>query len=141
MRMPDQEPRSGFQEMMGYRLAEWADGIAILELDIQPRHLNRAGVVHGGVLAALIDTACGFASTFCPVAGRVRRVVTLSLTTNFTGQARHGVLRAVGRLKAGGTKVVFCSSEVLDKDGRLVAMGEGAFRYRTGSEHPEGVPL
>lgn len=139
--MLKKEPPSGFQELLGYRLTDWRDGAAELTLDLDARHTNRAGVPHGGVFMTLIDTACGFAATWCPVEGRVRRVVTLSLTTSFTGQVRHGTVRAVAKVKGGGTKVVFCSAEVLDGDGRLVAMGEGTFRYRSGSEHPEGVPL
>lgn len=135
------EPPSGFQDLLGYRLTDWQDGCAELSLDVAARHMNRAGVVHGGVLTTLIDTACGFSATWCPIEGRVRRVVTLSLTTSFTGQARHGILRSVGRMRGGGTKVVFCSAEVLDQDGRLIAMGEGTFRYRSGSEHRDGVPL
>ncbi|MCR6631466.1 MAG: PaaI family thioesterase [Magnetospirillum sp.] len=132
---------SGFQDLLGYRLVEWREDEAVLDLLLDHRHLNRAGVVHGGVLSTLIDTACGFAATWCPFEGRVRRVVTLSLTTSFTGQARHGVIVARARKRAGGSKVVFCAAEVTDADGKLLAMGEGTFRYRSGSESPEGVPL
>ncbi|RAU21582.1 PaaI family thioesterase [Paramagnetospirillum kuznetsovii] len=137
----DGEPTSGFQDLLGYHLAEWAEGHAVLELAVERKHCNRAGVVHGGVLATLIDTSCGFSATYCPVPGRVRRVVTLSLTSSFLGQARHGIIRAVGRMRAGGSRIVFCSAEVLDEDGKLIAMGEGSFRYRTGSKALEGVPL
>lgn len=141
MDLLDGEPKSGFQDLLGYHLAEWSEDWAMLELLVDRRHCNRAGAVHGGVLATLIDTACGFSATFCPHPGRVRRVVTLQLTTSFTGQARHGILRAIGRKKAGGSRIVFCSAEVLDETGTLIAMGEGTFRYRGGSESPEGVPL
>jgi len=137
----DGEPKSGFQDLLGYHLAEWDENHAVLELTIEPKHCNRAGLVHGGVLATLIDTSCGFAATFCPHPGRVRRCVTLQLTTSFTGQIRHGLIRAIGRKKAGGSRIVFCSSEILDDNGKLIAMGEGTFRYRTGSEGPEGVAL
>ena len=137
----DGEPKSGFQELLDYYLVQWDDGCATLELAIAHKHCNRAGFVHGGVLGTLIDTACGFAATWCPSPGRVRRVVTLSLNTSFTGPARRGTLRAIGRRKAGGSKIVFCSAEVLDDQGRLIAMGEGSFRYRGGSESPDGVAL
>lgn len=137
----DGEPNSGFQDLLGYRLAEWEDGRAVLELEVLPKHGNRAGVLHGGVLATLIDTACGFAATWCPHPGRARRVVTLQLTTSFLGQARHGLVRAVGTRKASGSRIVFCAAEVFDEHGRLIATGEGTFRYRSGSESPEGVPL
>jgi uncharacterized protein (TIGR00369 family) len=137
----DGEPKSGFQELLGYHLTEWTEDRAVLELAIAPQHCNRAGLVHGGVLATLIDTSCGFAATFCPFPGRVRRCVTLQLTTSFTGQARHGLIRAIAHKKAGGSRIVFCSSEILDKNGKLIAMGEGTFRYRTGSETASGMAL
>ncbi|KIL99043.1 hypothetical protein CCC_02493 [Paramagnetospirillum magnetotacticum MS-1] len=139
--MLDGEPKSGFQELLDYHLTEWSEDRAVLELTISPKHCNRAGLVHGGVLATLIDTSCGFSATFCPHPGRVRRVVTLQLTTSFTGQVRHGTLRAIAHKKAGGSRIVFCASEVFDENGKLIAMGEGTFRYRTGSETPHGVAL
>ena len=98
-------------------------------------------MLHGGVLATLVDTACGFAATWCPVPGRVRRVVTLSLSTNFTGQVRHGLIRSVARRVSGGSRIVFCHADVFDHSGKLLGTGQGTFRYRTGSEHPEGVAL
>lgn len=136
-----QEGPSGFQQLLGYRLAEWDEGRAVLELEVEHKHTNRAGVLHGGVLATLIDTACGFSATYCPHPGRVRRVVTLSLTTSFTGQIRHGLIRAVARKVSGGSRIVFCQAEVMDAHGKLLGHGQGTFRYRTGSEHPEGVAL
>lgn len=137
----DGEPKSGFQDLLGYHLVEWSEDRAVLELMVEAKHCNRAGVVHGGVLATLIDTACGFSATWCPHPGHVRRVVTLSLTTSFLGQSRHGILRAIGLKKAGGRRIVFCRAEVLDPHGKLIAMGEGTFRYRTGSESLQGIPL
>lgn len=136
-----EEGPSGFQDLLGYRLSQWSAGQAVLELDVEHKHTNRAGVLHGGVLATLIDTACGFSATYCPVPGRVRRVVTLSLTTNFTGQVRHGRLRAVAAMQAGGSRIVFCHADVFDDGGKLIATGGGTFRYRSGSEHVDGVAL
>lgn len=134
------EPISGYQELMGYRLVEWREGYAVLELDIGPQHLNRAGVLHGGVPASLIDTISGFCGCYCPIPGRVRRCVTLSLTTQYLGQASKGTLRTVARVTGGGRKIFFVAAEVTAEDGTLVATGTGTFRYRAGSEDPNGVP-
>jgi uncharacterized protein (TIGR00369 family) len=131
---------SGFQALIGYRIVQWSEGLAIVELSIGPQHLNRSGVLHGGVLTTLIDTVCGYAGCYCAVPGRVRRAVTLSLTTNFTGQVGDGVLKAVGRKQTGGRRIFYCAGEVFDADGALVAMGQGTFRYRSGSESETGVP-
>jgi hypothetical protein len=48
--------------------------------------------------------------------------------------------RAVGRRRGGGRKIFMVTCEVFDDQEKLIAMGEGTFRYRSGSENPEGVP-
>jgi len=133
------EPPSPFQILLGYELVAWRAGHAELLLEIRPGHLNRAGVVHGGVYTTLLDTVMGFAGTFTPHAGRMRLAVTLQLSTCFAGQISEGVLRAVGWVVGGGRRIFFARGEVFDGAGRLLAFGEGTFRLRSGSESEEGV--
>jgi uncharacterized protein (TIGR00369 family) len=132
---------SGFRQLVGYRVLEWHDGDATITLTIGPRHLNRAGVLHGGVIATMIDAAGGYAGCFCPQPGHVRRSVTVSLTTQFLAQAKTGVLTARARVRGGGKRLFIATIEVHDGSGTLVALGEGVYRYRAGSESLEGVPL
>lgn len=134
------EPPSGFQKVMGYRLVEWTDGYAAMVLEVGPQHLNRSGVVHGAVYMALIDSVCGLAGCYCAQPGRVRRAVSLSLTTSFLGQCDSGTIRAEGRARGGGSRIFIATGQVLDERGGLLALGEGPYRYRRGSEHPHGVP-
>jgi uncharacterized protein (TIGR00369 family) len=131
----------GFHAVLGYRQVSWEEGRAVLELTVEQRHINLGGVIHGGVLTSLLDIACAEAGTYCPYPGRMRKAITLSLTTTFTGQCSGGVIRVVGTKRAGGTRIFNSSGEVFDQDGRLLAFGEGTFRIRSGSEKPEGVPI
>ncbi|MCG5238593.1 PaaI family thioesterase [Azospirillum doebereinerae] len=136
----DGEAPSGYQELLGYRLSRWEEGLAEMELPLTAAHLNRAGVVHGGVLMSLLDTVSGFSVTFCPVEGRLRRAMTLSLSTSFLGQARDGTLVATGRLRGGGRKIVGAAAEIRHREtGALLATSEGMFKYRPGSENREGI--
>jgi uncharacterized protein (TIGR00369 family) len=132
------ERPSGYQQAMGYRLAAWSEGEAVLLMEVGPQHLNRAGVVHGGVLASLVDTACGFAGSFAAVPGEQPKVSTLTLATSFVAPARGGPLRATGRVRGGGRSVFFAAAEIHDAGGALVAYGEGSFRYHRGAR-PESV--
>lgn len=132
---------SGFRQLLGYRVLEWRPDEAAITLTIGPRHLNRSGALHGGVIATLIDAAGGYAGCHCAIAGRVRRSVTVSLTTQFLTQTRTGVLTARARVRGGGKRLFVASVEVHDGSGTLIAVGEGVYRYRTGSESPEGMPL
>lgn len=124
--------RAGFHAVLGYRPVEWSDGLAVLELDLQPHHLNLGGVVHGGVLCSLLDVVCAQAGTYTPEPGKIRKAITLSLTTTFTGQASQGRILAIGKLRSRGTRIFNSSGEIFDSEGRLLAMGEGTFRLRSG---------
>ncbi|QJQ94387.1 MULTISPECIES: PaaI family thioesterase [Halomonadaceae] len=129
----------GYHELLGMRVVEWSAGIAVVELVANERHLNRSGIVHGGVLTSMLDSALSLAGLYCDVPGRVRRGMTLSLTTTFVGPAGLGVLRATGRVRGGGRKVYMASGEVTAAQDELLAIAEGSFRRRSGSESPEGM--
>ncbi|MGO1461570.1 MAG: PaaI family thioesterase [Marinobacter sp.] len=131
----------GFHRVLGYRQTSWEENEAVMELDLQPEHLNMGGVIHGGVLSSLLDIALAQAGTYCPYPGRVRKAVTLTLTTTFTGQCSGGTIRITGRKRAGGTRIFNSTGEVHDDKGNLLAIGEGTFQIRSGSEKPEGVSL
>ena len=129
----------GYHAMLGFRHISWSEKRVEIALTLQPHHLNIGGVIHGGVLSALIDIVCAQAGTFCPYKNRIRKAITLSLTTTFTGQCNQGEIRVIGTLRASGTKIYNSSGEIFDEQGKLLAMGEGTFRLRSGSEKAEGT--
>lgn len=122
--------RSGFHDLLGVRLVEWSPDRAVIELDVTADHLNRSGVVHGGVLSTLMDVALGFSGLYHPE-GVARKSFTLSLTTTFVASAGQGTLRAVGCRRGGGRQVYLASGEVQDTEGRVLALGEGSYRLRS----------
>ena len=71
----EQANGSAFQGLLGYRLALWEPDRAVIEYDVDAGHLNRSGVLHGGVLVTLLDTAAGYAGCHCAVPGRIRRTL------------------------------------------------------------------
>lgn len=131
---------SPFHDLIGLRLVEWQDGFARVVCDAGPQHINRSGIVHGGVVLALIDQAAAFAGLWCSVPGNVRKAVTIDLDCRFTGQVKEGRLVAEGRVASAGRSIFFARTEVLDPEGRMVAFGASTHRWRRGSERVEGVP-
>ena len=123
---PALETPVGFGALVGYRLSAWGPDHAEPELHLKPRHLNCSHVPHGGVIATLIDTACGFAGCYSAEPGKVRRAVTLALTTCFLGQAEAGTTLAAKARRTGGGRTVFFArcdlvdSAVADPDERAV---------------------
>ncbi len=125
------ETAEGFHGLVGHQLTRWEPDLAELQLDIQPKHLNRGGVLHGGVLSTLIDAVCGFAGCYSDDPNEQRGCITLSLTVSFTGQVNSGTIRAIGRRRAGGRRIYAATGEVFNEDGDLIALGEGTFRLRS----------
>src|SRR5512133_630 len=58
-RMTDED--HGFLTLVGAHAPETEDGTARLVGDVDERHLNPAGTVHGGMLATLVDATMGAA--------------------------------------------------------------------------------
>ncbi len=124
-------PKDGFADLVGYRLGAWRRDQAEILLEVETRHLNRSGVLHGGVLATLIDTACGYAGCHAGEAEAPRRAFTLSLDCHFVASAMAGArLTASATRTGGGGRIFFARAEVHDQDGRLIGQGAGVFRYR-----------
>lgn len=134
-------PIHGFRRMMGYKTTVWRDRYCEVALEIDERHDNSHGIVHGGVYAALLDAAFGGAVAFCSAPGRTRLAVTIQLQTVYMAPAKRGVLTASARVIEVEGRVATCAGEVRLDDGTLCATGSGSFMYLHGSEKPEGVPM
>src|SRR6478609_8793091 len=50
-----------FSALLGFRYVSVDDAEAVVEADPGPEHCNGGGIVHGGFLAALLDTTTGWA--------------------------------------------------------------------------------
>jgi len=124
--------RGGFADLVGYELVSWEEDVATIALTVEARHLNRSGVMHGGVLTTLIDTACGYSGCYGAPEETPRRAFSLSLTSSFVGAAKPGQrLVATGRRSGGGKSIFFAECQVRDEDGRLIGSGQGSFKYIT----------
>ncbi len=132
MNNPDPlRPKGGFADLVGYEIGGWQRDQAELVLTLEAKHLNRQGVMHGGILATLVDAACGYAGCFTEDKEPPRRAFTLSLTCQFIATAAVGAVLTTRAHKTGGGRQTFFSrADVHDQDGRLIGQGTGVHRYR-----------
>lgn len=118
----------GYSGDLGVRFAAWSHDEVEMSLTIEPRHLNRNGTVHGGVLMTLLDTTCSFVGCRL-VHGEIHgRVVVVSLTVNFLAQAREGTLVARARRTGGGRRMFMMLAECFDENGERIATASGVGR-------------
>ncbi len=124
------EHDSAVMRHMGYVVRIYADRTEI-SLPIEDHHRNRRDVLHGGVLAMLLDSSLGYAASRHLAEDASVAVVTVSLTTNFLAPAEDGTVRAVGRVTGGGYKTIFAAGEVVDEAGNILATATGVFKRVT----------
>lgn len=120
---------SGARDLIGYGVdLSPEDGSARVVLDVDARHLNRNGSLHGGIVAMLLDSAAGFAVSRRLSAAGDAPVVTVTLTTQYLAPARVGRVVATGRCAGGGRRLLCSDAELHDVSGALLARASGVFK-------------
>ena len=94
----------GFAELVGFEVFPESDGTGKAQLIVSERHLNPNGVVHGGALFTLVDTAMGASLMQRLDEGEI--CATLQISMNFLRPVVSGV-------------VVECEARVVNKGRRF----------------------
>ncbi len=121
----------GYTGLIGLRLVDWREGFARMEIAVEDHHLNVQGVVHGGILATLIDAAGGFAGGYSGDSGFGLPRVTLSLQVNYIASVGEGVLSCTAQRRGGGRRSYSSTAEVTSAEGGLLATGQVVYRLFT----------
>ncbi len=102
---------------LGLELVEAEPGRAVFEASVRPELLQN-GVLHGGVLASIADSACAVAaiSRIFPAS----YATTINLQVSYLKPVVAGRFRAVGRCVRAGKTVLFSQAEVFDEREALV---------------------
>jgi len=108
-----------FAKLVGIELEEIATGVATLALEVTGELKQNNGIVHGGAIATLIDTAAAFAViSVLPVD---EQASTVDLTVNYLRPLRSGRARATARVVKAGKRVIVVTAEMADEAGNLAA--------------------
>jgi len=111
--------KSNTAKQFGFVLDEAKRGRATLRMHVDERHKQVHGVVHGGVIAALADTAGGLATYMsCP---RGTRVATIEMKINYLEAVEGGILDAEAKVVRLGAHIAVVDCDVRDEDRGLVA--------------------
>jgi len=100
-------------------------GHAVARLQVNEDLLNPNGVVHGGVLFTMVDTAMGRATMTSLEEGQL--CASIEVQIRFLRPVNTGQLEADTAVIRRGRTVVHLESHVRDMDGALVATGAGTF--------------
>ncbi|MDM8537587.1 PaaI family thioesterase [Desulfobacterales bacterium HSG17] len=97
-------------------------GISVLEIDLEERHLQPFGVVHGGVFASLIDAA-GFWAVYSQVPQELG-MTTVELSINYLAPAVSGKLIGTGQCIKLGKTLGVGQALIENENGQLLASGK-----------------
>lgn len=106
---------------LGIHLVEIGDRHAVMQVEIDERHRNYLGGVHGGVIATLIDTVSFFPRPLLPSG---QAATTVDLNVSYVRPAAVGdCLSARAELLHMGRRTASLAVRVFDQQARLVAHG------------------
>ena len=126
-----------YPQLLGMRLEDIAFDRCRIELDLDQRHMQPFGIVHGGVLATLVDTATFWAGYLRLPQGT--GLVNVDLKLNYLKAVTSGLLRVEGRCLRAGRQVSVTEASVFDASGELVAHGISTLMALPGKDLELGV--
>ena len=102
------------------------EGVAVVEMTATDDMANSSGVVHGGMISALADSAMG--RSLRTIKPGVARSMSFDLKLSFISAAKVGeTLRATGRVVHFGRRTAVTDCRVEGRNGRLVATASATF--------------
>lgn len=108
-----------FARLIGIELDEVESGVATAGFEIRTELMQNHGVVHGGAVASLIDTATAFA--VISVLPPDERATTADLTISYLRPLTKGPVRCTARVLRAGRRLIVVSAELFDELGNLAA--------------------
>ena len=114
--------RQNAMRLIGATIERVQPGEVEIALPCSPEIAQQHGFVHGGMIAAVLDTACGFASLSLMPADA--GVLTVEYKINFFAPALGDRFRMVGRVRKAGRTLSFAEADAFAlRDGgeRLIA--------------------
>jgi uncharacterized protein (TIGR00369 family) len=116
------EHRGGWNTAMGLTFLRVTGEEVVAEIELDERHTQPHGIVHGGVHCGIIETCCSTGAAVWAMA-QERSVVGLENSTSFLKAARTGRVKIVARPVSQGRRSQVWEAKVSDAEGHLLSIG------------------
>lgn len=117
--MSGEIPPPPIASLIGFRPVAAGDGAAEFYLDVEQRHFNPMGTLHGGVVVDVADAAMGTALASSIEAGTT--YTTIELHSNYFKPVRSGRITAKAKIVKQTRSIAMLECDVTDEGGSLVA--------------------
>jgi uncharacterized protein (TIGR00369 family) len=113
-------PRPPFADLVGARLHSVGDGEVVFRCTPDESTYNPGGIVHGGLLCMLLDSACGCSVQSVLPAGVAISSIEIKVSFLSALRAGGGELEVAGKALRVGRQVAFAEAYARNGDGNLV---------------------
>jgi 1,4-dihydroxy-2-naphthoyl-CoA hydrolase len=113
---------AGFDTAMDFRFVRASRDEVVVEYDIEAKHRQPYGIVHGGVHCAAIESTCSTGAAFDAMA-RGQSVVGVENHTSFIRAVRSGRVRVTATPLTRGRRSQVWEATARDEQNRIIATG------------------
>ena len=132
--------RCPYFKLLSMKIRDVGIGFSVLEIDLAEKHLQPFGLVHGGVLASIIDAAA-FWALYYAIEDQNAGATTVDLKLNYLAPAASGKLIAKGRQIKLGKTLGYAEADVTDVNGKILAHGTSTLIILAGKGLASDPPL
>jgi uncharacterized protein (TIGR00369 family) len=113
--------RSPYFSLLSMEIKDLQWGVSLLEVELEEKHLQPFGGVHGGVMASVVDAAAFWAAF--PQVENGMGLTTVEIKINYLAPIQKGKLIAMGRCIKMGKSIALGEAVVKDEGEKLIAHG------------------
>ena len=132
--------KSPYFSLISMKIRDVGIGYSIFEIDIDKKHLQPFGFIHGGVFASIIDAAT-FWAVFYDVEKINAGLTSVDLKLNYLEPIASGKLIARGRQIRLGKSLGYAEAEVTNGRNKILAHGTSTLMILPGKELTANPPL
>ncbi|MEX0679170.1 MAG: PaaI family thioesterase [Pirellulales bacterium] len=127
-----------FNKLLGMQLLEVEPGRARLSMSWRPDLCQPAGIIHGGAIASLVDTAIAHAILLTlpdvdsPTTGG--RIVSVDLRLKYLRPVSEGQIFCDAHIVRAGRQIIHTAATVTNALGKEVALGDSIYMIVSGDQ-------
>jgi len=131
---------SPYFSLLAMKILDIGMGFSVVEIDLDQKHLQPFGLVHGGVFASIIDAAA-FWAFFYEIEDQNAGATSVDLKLNYLAPAMSGRLIARGHQIKHGKTLGYAEARVTDENSKVLAHGTSTLMIMPGKGITADPPL
>ena len=124
--------RGPYFELLSMEVRELGVGYSVVKVNLDKKHMNPFGIVHGGVYSSVIDTAAYWA-VYCELDENVG-FTSIDVTVNNLSMINAGEIIVEGKSLKIGRSICLAEAGVKDVHGKLLAHGTSKMMVLQGKQ-------